>query len=217
MLWTRALQSGRVVRPDSYRQMTTPVPLPNGKPQRYGFGLAVRELDGHRVVSHNRRINGFGSQLASYPDESLIVAAVAHSETGLPDQLEKHIARRALGISEPRVVDLPEPPVEAGRWSGSYGLGEATVDVTAEGVHLVLRLPESQPARLLYQGDGVFVRADQRDFRMRFIGIGAWAETVEASVTGQTLMEFKGVAGSSPAVPITHVFVFQHSNVTGIA
>ena len=57
----------------------------------------------------------------------------------------------------------------------------------AEGGHLVLTLPESQPARLLYQGNGVFVRADQTDFRVWFIGSGARAESLEASVTGQTL------------------------------
>ena len=70
---------------------------------------------------------------------------------------------------------------------GSYALGEATVDVKREDDHLVLTLPESQPARLLYQGKGVFVRADQTDFRVRFIGRGAIADSLEASVTGQTL------------------------------
>ena len=119
VVWTRALESGRVVQPNSYRQMTAPVPLPDGKPQSYGFGLAVGDLDGHRVVSHNGGINGFRAQLASYPNDSVIVAVVTNSETGLPDQLEKQIARRALGIPEPNVVDLPVPSADAARWAAA--------------------------------------------------------------------------------------------------
>jgi CubicO group peptidase (beta-lactamase class C family) len=98
--WTRGLQSGKVVSADSYRQMTTPIPLANGKPQRYGFGLGVGTLGTHRSVSHNGGINGFTSQMGSYPDDSLIVVVLTNIEGRLPIDLEKAIAERALGVKE---------------------------------------------------------------------------------------------------------------------
>jgi len=42
----------------------------------------------------------------------------------LPDQLEKHIARRALGIPEPKFVDRPVPNADAARWAGTYAFGD---------------------------------------------------------------------------------------------
>src|SRR2546430_1458211 len=113
--------------------MTTPLPLTSGKPQSYGFGLGVGQLEGHRVVSHNGGINGFTSQMASYPGDSLIVVVLTNTETSLPDQLEKRIARRVLGIAEPMVKDLPVTATDAARYAGRYDLSGQ--EAVAEQVH----------------------------------------------------------------------------------
>ena len=167
--------------------MTTPLPLADGTPQGYGFGLGVGTLDGHRLVSHNGGINGFGSQMASYPADSLVVVVLSNTESGLPDQLEKRIARRALGIREPIVNDLPISAAETSRFVGEYLLSAQTVTVKAEGGKLVLLLPDGERAVLKHQGDGVFVRADNTDFKLRFVGSGDRADHIEVSVPGQTV------------------------------
>src|SRR5262245_9217427 len=51
--WTLALSSGKVVSPASYKLMTTPGTLNDGKPLSYGFGLGVGAMGGHRQISHN--------------------------------------------------------------------------------------------------------------------------------------------------------------------
>jgi CubicO group peptidase (beta-lactamase class C family) len=99
--WTRALQSGRVVKPASYAKMTAPIPFPDGKPQHYGFGLGVDDMDGHHMVSHGGGINGFGTKMGSYPTDSLIVVVLSSTESRVASELEKRIARRALGLADP--------------------------------------------------------------------------------------------------------------------
>jgi CubicO group peptidase (beta-lactamase class C family) len=109
--WTKALESGKVVKPESYRRMTTPIAFTDGTPGQYGFGLrAGGSLDGHRIVNHGGSINGFLSQKASYPDDSLIIVVLTNADPPpsnanaspsptLPNQIETAIARRALGLS----------------------------------------------------------------------------------------------------------------------
>jgi D-alanyl-D-alanine carboxypeptidase len=61
--WPAALAGGKVVSPASYRTMTPPLTLNDGKPLTYVFGLGVGALRGHRQINHNGGINGFVSEL----------------------------------------------------------------------------------------------------------------------------------------------------------
>ena len=106
--WTLALSSGKVVSPASYKLMSTPGTLNDGKPLTYGFGLGTGVLGGHRQVSHNGGINGFISELHHYPDDSLVTVVLTNTGALTAVQLERLIARRALGIK-----DLPAVPIAA--------------------------------------------------------------------------------------------------------
>ena len=98
--WTALLASGKVVSPASYKQMTTPLTLNNGKPLVYGFGLGVGTLRGHRQISHNGGINGFVSELHNYVDDSVVTVVLTNVANGTAPELEKLIAARALGIPD---------------------------------------------------------------------------------------------------------------------
>jgi CubicO group peptidase (beta-lactamase class C family) len=184
--WTKALESGKVVKPESYAKMTTPIALTGGKPNRYGFGLGVGELNGHPFIGHNGGINGFTSQKASYPHDSLIVVVLTNTEATLPMTLEKKISQRALGIVAPPVKDLALSDAESKRYVGTYVLQGQDVVVKMDGGHLAVLLG-GPPMRLLNQGDGAFVNADDEDFKLRFVGTGAQAERIEATNEGQKM------------------------------
>ena len=51
--WQQALVGGRVVRPETYREMTTPAVLRDGTHPTYGFALGVYTLHGHAAVEHS--------------------------------------------------------------------------------------------------------------------------------------------------------------------
>jgi D-alanyl-D-alanine carboxypeptidase len=164
--WTQALSSGKVVSPASYKLMTTPVSLNNGNPITYGFGLGTGTLGGHRQVSHNGGINGFVSELHLYPDDSVITVVLTNTGALTAIQLERLIARRALGIK-----DLPAVPIDVSalqRFVGEYTIGTARVKMIVDGGRLRAESPGAQAFGLKHVGNGRFVRDDNDDVQFEF-------------------------------------------------
>jgi CubicO group peptidase (beta-lactamase class C family) len=158
--WQRALVAGKVVSAESYRQMTTPHVLADGKATGYGFGLALSELGDHRSVGHGGGINGFNSMLAYYPDRGLSVAVLSNSEAVGSGKIAEAIARAVLGV-ETEIEDLPVSAAEIERLSGTYHLEGTPLDmrVWGDGEHLFTQATGQGQSRLLRQADGEF-RAD---------------------------------------------------------
>jgi len=164
--WTQALAGGKVVSPESYKLMTTPGTFNDGKPMTYGFGLGIGTLGGHRQVSHNGGINGFISELHLYPDDSLITVVLTNTGALTAIELERLIARRALGIK-----DLPAVPIEGSaldRLAGEYTIGSARVRMFVERGQLRAEAPGAPAFGLKHVGSGRFVREDNDDVQFEF-------------------------------------------------
>ena len=165
--WALALSGGKVVSRASYQLMSTPGTLNDGKPLTYGFGLGVGTLRGHRQVSHNGGINGFVSELHNYPDDSVVTVVLTNIGGGAAPQLERLIARRALGIQ-----DVPAVAIDAGaleRLVGEYSIGNQRVRVFVEKGHLRAQPVGGPPAfDLRHVGGGRFVRDDDDDVQYEF-------------------------------------------------
>ncbi len=95
--WTKALHSGKVVKPESLKKMTTPYVLPNGTNTRYGYGLQMGNLLGNPTVEHGGGINGFLSDLVYLPAEDLCVAILTNCDCEPPRDLTAKTAALALG------------------------------------------------------------------------------------------------------------------------
>jgi len=94
--WTHALHSGNVVSQASLTQMTTPT----GQAIRthYGFGLVVDSLAGHRRIMHGGGINGFLTESAYYPNDSLIVIVLTNTSPSPVGRIAENVARIVLGL-----------------------------------------------------------------------------------------------------------------------
>jgi CubicO group peptidase (beta-lactamase class C family) len=57
--WDLALIGGRVLKPESFKLMTTPRRLNDGTLSNYGCGLAMGERGGVAFLSHSGAVNGF--------------------------------------------------------------------------------------------------------------------------------------------------------------
>jgi D-alanyl-D-alanine carboxypeptidase len=98
LLWQQALHAGRVVSPESYRRMITPVTLNNGTVTDYGYGLGRSVHDGHALIRHGGNTVGFSSYLTWYPDDDLTIVLLTNSDTVETWALDDDIARAVLGL-----------------------------------------------------------------------------------------------------------------------
>jgi CubicO group peptidase (beta-lactamase class C family) len=101
--WNEALHGGRVLRPESYRRMTTP----EGGSRRYGFGLYSSELGGHPVYRHNGYINGYSAQLEYFPEDELSVVVLTNTPAAVAGMAED-LARVVLGLRPRPVARRPD-------------------------------------------------------------------------------------------------------------
>ena len=154
VVWTRLLHAGKLVNPTSLSAMITPARLTSGRPMQYGFGLFMDSLGSHRRVHHGGGINGFISELAHYPDDSLTIAVLANTSPAPSEQIAADIARVAFGMpprtAPERPADLPIATEELARLAGNYRLSwpdgsRRPTRLYAENGQLMIQI-EGQPA-----------------------------------------------------------------------
>lgn len=78
--WDLALVSGKVLKPESYKLMTTPRTLANGKATGYGCGLQVGQQDGETVLRHSGAVSGFLAFNAVIPRTKSAVVVFANTD-----------------------------------------------------------------------------------------------------------------------------------------
>jgi D-alanyl-D-alanine carboxypeptidase len=167
--WTQQSQSGRIVRAASYREMTTPVQLPSGRPMTYAYGLTADTVAGHRVIAHGGGINGFISYMLSVPQDSLVVAVLSNTSPAPSSAVAEAIMRVVLGLppapGPKAVVDLALTPAERARYAGDYALSmpngaRQRLRVLEQGDQLMLQRTDAPAIRLRSQGAHAFVGMD---------------------------------------------------------
>jgi CubicO group peptidase (beta-lactamase class C family) len=76
--WDAALYTEKLLKRSSLEQMWTPVKLNDGKTQPYGFGWALGQVRGHRIIEHGGAWQGFKAQISRYVDDKLTVIVLAN-------------------------------------------------------------------------------------------------------------------------------------------
>jgi D-alanyl-D-alanine carboxypeptidase len=94
--WDLALMEFRVLKPESYRLMTTPRALKNGHTTGYGCGLNVRQFGGETVLIHGGAVSGFLSVNAMIPRTRSAVIVLTNTEHLPADSLHSTILRLLL-------------------------------------------------------------------------------------------------------------------------
>ncbi len=170
--WDALLASGRVVSPASYALMTTPEGA--ARESRYGFGLSLDTLAGHALVTHGGGINGFISDNAVFPADSLSVTVLTNSGSARAGVLLRNIARAALGL--PLEQGLARVAMTAGQraaYAGRYELhtpdGRTLRITMLAGANALLTQAEGQSAfELIPLGNHVFGAEVDPSLRVTF-------------------------------------------------
>jgi CubicO group peptidase (beta-lactamase class C family)/D-alanyl-D-alanine dipeptidase len=120
-------QAGQVIKPETLKMMMTAQVDADGKPQGFGIGFRVGELDGNRKIGHGGAVYGFSTQLEALPDRKLGVAAASalDGSNGLVSRLSDYALR--LMIAKQDGKPMPEyqrtdiiPPERARALVGLY-------------------------------------------------------------------------------------------------
>lgn len=216
--WARALRAGKVVSAESFRRMITPegagvTPSAADTAFHYGFAEFLRPIHGHRSIGHGGAINGFGSFLADFPDDSVTIAVLANTAGPVATALGTQLAGAVFGVavtpwtplraSAPVKPAVTLTPAERARYVGVYRLRPPGDDLRSSQMALTYRVyeengrlmgwsPGQVPDRLVAEGDGVFHVAADPTARITFVTDGAAAgapvQRISLATGGGTLL-----------------------------
>ena len=84
-----ALDAGKVLKPESLREMWSPVKLNDGSEYGYGLGWTVGEYKGRKVVGHE---GGGAAWIAHFPNEHLSIVVLCNLNGARADEIQYGIA-----------------------------------------------------------------------------------------------------------------------------
>ena len=92
--WDAVLYTEKVLKESSKRQMWTVAALRDGKPNRAGYGFAwfVDSRNGHRLVGHDGRWQGFTTHIARYLDDGLTIVILTNQGNCDPQRIVDEVA-----------------------------------------------------------------------------------------------------------------------------
>jgi CubicO group peptidase (beta-lactamase class C family) len=160
LAWQKALESGQVVSAASYRAMTTALPLADGTPTGYGFGLCPSIMAGHRILWHSGGVSGFAAELSHFVDDDLRIAGITNARESLPWW---PIVTKLLAIEPP--VAQPIAVADLARYAKTFYSAPSEVKVVVDGDHLaaswVFEGKESPRVPFVHVGHHTFETADR--------------------------------------------------------
>ena len=129
--WDMALIEGKVLNAESYRILTTPHRLPDGRSTGYGCGEGVNDRGAAVVLRHGGAVSGFVAQNTVIPATRSAVVVLANTDFAAIDEINQAIVPKLMPqVDVPTIQGLP--PLDAARAFLS-GLRQGTVDRSTLG------------------------------------------------------------------------------------
>jgi D-alanyl-D-alanine carboxypeptidase len=108
--WDIALMDGKVVRPESFRKMTTPHVLADGHSTGYGCGLSVAQLDNETILQHSGEANGFLAINVMVPRTHDAVVVLSNDQDKDPRALARVVTKLLIKQAEAPIPKVAGPP-----------------------------------------------------------------------------------------------------------
>lgn len=78
--WDISMIDQTLLKPVSYKEMETVVLLKNGAPTRYGLGVSVSMVKGHRMLEHGGEVSGFTAENIVLPDDKMAIVVLTNQD-----------------------------------------------------------------------------------------------------------------------------------------
>ena len=131
--WERAITTGKLLKPASWKAVFTPVK------NNYGYGWGIDTLYGTAMTAHSGGIHGYSSFLLRFPTEELTVIAIDNASHGT-GKLARELAAIVLGKpysipALPATVQVDEARLK--KFEGEYELAPGfTITISRKGQQL---------------------------------------------------------------------------------
>src|ERR1039458_252164 len=105
--WDISMVQETVLKPASYHEMETEVLLKNGVGTRYGLGVQVMSIGGHRVLEHGGEVSGFTAENIVMPDDKIAVVVLtnqdaAEAASGIGNQVRAAVLNSSYPVDSGR-------------------------------------------------------------------------------------------------------------------
>jgi D-alanyl-D-alanine carboxypeptidase len=110
MKWDLALMDGKVVNAKSWKTMTTPRELKDGRSSAYGCGQQLRDRGPLLVLVHGGGVSGFGARNAMIPAtrSAVVVMANADYSGGVLDTIQEEVLAKLMpAAAAPKIAGAP--------------------------------------------------------------------------------------------------------------
>jgi len=147
--WTEALQEGRILSPESLREMLTEFTVPKKETLtlRYGMGIGHADIEWLPAIGHDGGLEGFLSELMWFPEEKVTIAVLSNAmppPPGTAPAVLVPIAARAFLASDiaahaPKVDPTINPKIYPD-YVGRYDYKSGIQEITTENGHIYAQL-----------------------------------------------------------------------------
>lgn len=106
--WDRGLRAGKILKPESWAAINTPVTLTSGNRYPYGFGWSIDTVAGQLRIHHGGAWQGFQTYISRYLGDGLTIVALANLGGSQPVAIVDGIA----AILDPALKPKPLAAIE---------------------------------------------------------------------------------------------------------
>ncbi len=190
--WNQGLFGGTLLSAESVAKLTTP------NLGDYAYGVNVTTAHAAKKVSHNGAIQGFNTAMTYYPDEELLIVALANLNGNAPDAIVGHLDNLMHGEevvlpTERQEITLSDDILQ--KYVGTYPLSPAfAISVTVEGGQLITQA--SNQGKL-----PIYAESETRFFPKLVEATIDFQKDAEGNVTGLTLNQ-NGRSSFGPKQPL---------------
>lgn len=182
--FTEALHGGRLLRPDTYRRMTTQVSTADGSGVGYGLGLWIRSSQGHTLVGHGGDVVGFSAEVETDLQAHTVVVILQNEDKfGAAHAVNvEYLSRRLLAVAGGQPIPDPKPILLSqellARVVGRYKSTQGTRIISLENGRLWSRNNGGRPYELQATSPTHFF-VEGQEVRLRFVFEGERAVALQ--------------------------------------